>query len=932
MLMMFPGRSEVVPIRTQRVPQTIETPVSFVAVPNAYVRYAYARSSDSMASQVEGQDYLCFQHNDQRLVFVVCDGVGSSFCGNLAARILGDALLEWMWALDITYLGGAAALAEAATGHLNRIQKHAQHEVAEYQIPETISGLVRQALEAQRAYGSETIFAAARIDHPSATIPEGLVSVCWMGDTQIHVLDEEGNPLDLGGEWNNANRWSTAQGVRGRLSAWMHELQGIRRLVAFTDGLTAHAARLMEYSDGTLDREIRAGALLPSSDDVAFIDVVVRTPRYEGYPDPQLPDPNAERPWLEQIWNPSGGGTYELRWNWSGSERDRFVIQEATNPALIGAHTIEVTTSGTTWRPSTPRQPGHYYYRVRAVRRHGGLTPWSELRQTKVVYPPPPAPALHLTEADRPPVLEWHLAGEALDYILEQATDPSFEETEVVYSGRGTSWVVPVGAIRPGTYYYRVRAISDGGPGPWSEAQKVEIQAPPPPRPHLALTSYGYDPGSYELRWQPVPGAVRYELQQIERDSGAEVTFPLKETIYRVVGQPVGEYIYRVRACSEFACSEWSNEQRASVMPQAPSEAPALTLEGPDENGAIRLHWTEVPTADQYVVEISEDSAFQNARLTVQPDRTLELLRREPGVQHFRVCGQNEGGDGPWSNIVSAALAPGTPGWIEARLAEEAGRISVSWGMVSGRATYCLEVEASSAYTTTRQEIYRGPDTRFEMAIPPEIETLTFRVRAELPGVHSDWQTGDPIRIKAAPDAPRLEPPEIDEHSVVRLRWTQVAGATHYILEAAREEEFANPHSATPLDRTEVAFRAPTSGRYWFRVRAGHHTGVSGPSNIFSIRAPRPAPPQLWSHSPARAQSPFEVSWKGLPGSVYYELQESTDPAFEASATQTRQIFHPAQKLTIPKRPAGKRYFRVRVFDEQNEPSLWSDVLAIDIE
>ena len=88
--MMLPfGNSEVVPIRTQTVPQTIETPVTFAPVPNAYVRFAYARSSDSMANQIEGQDYLCFRHNDQRLVFVVADGVGSSFCGNLAARILG---------------------------------------------------------------------------------------------------------------------------------------------------------------------------------------------------------------------------------------------------------------------------------------------------------------------------------------------------------------------------------------------------------------------------------------------------------------------------------------------------------------------------------------------------------------------------------------------------------------------------------------------------------------------------------------------------------------------------------------------------------------------------------------------------------------------------------------------------------------------------
>src|SRR5688572_21522049 len=322
--MTFQGRSEVVPIRTQRVPQTIETPVSFVSAPGAYVRYAYSRSSDSMNSQIEGQDYLCFKHNDQRLVFAVCDGVGSSFCGNLAARILGDNLLDWLWSLDVAYLGGASALNEAAMSYLNRIQKQAQLEVNEYQIPTEISGLIRQALEAQRTYGSEAIFAACRIDHPSAMMPEGLVSVMWMGDTQIHVLDEDGRSFDIGGEWSNGNPWSTVQGTKGRMSTWMHDLEDVGRVLAFTDGLNAHAAELFDFGDSKLDREIHAGAKLPTSDDVAFVDVVVRSPQYEGHPDPELPDPNAEMPRLDQIWNPTGSGIYELRWNWSGSDKDRF--------------------------------------------------------------------------------------------------------------------------------------------------------------------------------------------------------------------------------------------------------------------------------------------------------------------------------------------------------------------------------------------------------------------------------------------------------------------------------------------------------------------------------------------------------------------------------------------------------------------------------
>ncbi len=228
-----------------------------------------------------------------RLVFVVADGVGSSFCGNLASRILGDNLLDWLWSLDIGHLGSAAALNEAAASYLNRLQKQAQHEVDEYEIPGQMSALIRQALEAQRTYGSEAIFAACRIDHPGLIIPDGLISLFWMGDTQIHVLDEDGQPIDVGGRWENANRWSTSKGVKGSMSAWMAPLGGVGRVAAFTDGLLAHADALLDYPDARLDREIQLGARLPTSDDVALVDVVLRTPRYEGYPNPEQPDPNS---------------------------------------------------------------------------------------------------------------------------------------------------------------------------------------------------------------------------------------------------------------------------------------------------------------------------------------------------------------------------------------------------------------------------------------------------------------------------------------------------------------------------------------------------------------------------------------------------------------------------------------------------------------
>jgi Protein phosphatase 2C len=923
-------RSDIVPIRSQRVPQSIETPVTFVSAPGVYLRYTYSRSSDSMASGIDGQDYLCFQHNDQKFVFVVADGVGSSFCGNLAARILGDGLLEWLWAADIPYFGAAAALGEAATSALNRLQKQAHYEVEAYEIPGQISPLVRQALEAQRAYGSEAIFAAMRIDHPSPTIPDGLISLCWMGDTQVHLIDLDGQKIEIGGRWENANRWSTTQGVRGAMSAWMRELSGIGRIVAFTDGLAGHASQVFDDSDDQLDREIRAGARLPTSDDVALIDVITRTARYEGYPDPDLPDPNLERPQLEPIWNPTGTGMYELRWTWAGEKNASFMIQEATNPALSDGKVMEGIVKEPHWGPDEAQPPGHYYYRVRAANRRGVVSPWSELRQTKVAYPPPPAPELSVDQSGSMPTLMWQIEGESLDFLLQEAAEEDFEEPKTVYSGRNTSWAAPPG-YPPGAYYYRVQAVSDGGAGSWSEPYKLEIVLPPPPRPHITAASDPYrdDGSSYELHWQAAPGATYYEIEEANTEGAPARTLRRDDTVHRVSGQPPGEYVYRARACHEHGCSDWSNALTITVSERPPAEAPDLTRHEVDADGPLIINWAALPDADAYEVEISDSDRFDSSRLFTSVAPSFSAPGHEPGEVFARVRGVNAGGDGPWSASLRLAIPPGAPARIETLISEDGRRIGVQWAVVEGPVTYSLEL--SSGSESDFREVYRGSEPRCEISTGEQAMTAVFRVRAEVGGAASDWRTADPVSIAPSLTAPTLGIPEIGEEGEAALRWTPVSGAARYILEVSRSDQFGSPQRLEGV-KTAVTFHPPASGRYWFRVRAAQTDQIGPASNIVSIEAQRPTAPSLWPIEPVKANSLFEIAWTAVPGGVYYELQGTTSDQFEPDKTATTRVNHPSLKYSVPGRSAGRYFYRVRAVDAHQQASVWSNVLVVEVQ
>ena len=76
-----------------RVSQEQDTPVIAEQRRVYGYRYAYNRSADSQAHHDKGQDYLTFHENGKRLVFALCDGVSQSFYGDLAAYLLGDALV-----------------------------------------------------------------------------------------------------------------------------------------------------------------------------------------------------------------------------------------------------------------------------------------------------------------------------------------------------------------------------------------------------------------------------------------------------------------------------------------------------------------------------------------------------------------------------------------------------------------------------------------------------------------------------------------------------------------------------------------------------------------------------------------------------------------------------------------------------------------------
>ena len=296
---------------TVRVDPVREIPVTSRQKERFGYRHAYARSADSRAANDPGQDYLILREDGRRLAFALCDGVSQSFYGDLAAQLLGNALVEWLWNRNPP---NPETFREELADFLDALVETATARVAEYPLPEGLPPMVRQVLEEKRALGSETTFVAGLLDTDA-----GLLLLAWMGDSRLRLWGKEGELTGrLGDTFHTQERWSTRRGRVGELhTSWM-PLSGLRYLIAYSDGL-ARLDRLMarHFRDPSIQSIIEDTGLRPESDDIAFLEVWLGNQRPSERP--PLPAPrgvqvNVREGKAEVTWQPVAGARfYEVR-------------------------------------------------------------------------------------------------------------------------------------------------------------------------------------------------------------------------------------------------------------------------------------------------------------------------------------------------------------------------------------------------------------------------------------------------------------------------------------------------------------------------------------------------------------------------------------------------------------------------------------------
>jgi len=260
-----------------QLPQDRETPVQTVSRGAIVYRYGYARSAETRDAQQPGQDYVALRVNDQTLAFALCDGVGESFYGDLAARFLGNKLVDWLWE-EAHLQQGRDSLRASLNQKLHEWTEPASELVQSQSIPLDIPTLQREALEKKRSLGSQSTFVCGRIDLAGETYAEGRAFFAWLGDSRLRIWGESGElTAELGETFDSGQRWVSSRGPLGGgphvfLAPLRQGKQALTALMAYSDGLAALDQAKESPSNRALQELIDGSGEAATSDDISFLE------------------------------------------------------------------------------------------------------------------------------------------------------------------------------------------------------------------------------------------------------------------------------------------------------------------------------------------------------------------------------------------------------------------------------------------------------------------------------------------------------------------------------------------------------------------------------------------------------------------------------------------------------------------------------------
>jgi hypothetical protein len=311
---------------------------------------------------------------------------------------------------------------------------------------------------------------------------------------------------------------------------------------------------------------------------------------------------------------------------------------------------------------------------------------------------------------------------------------------------------------------------------------------------------------------------------------------------------------YKITAKAKNGAGEATLASAAAEGMTLPTAPENITAQ-PDKY-FITLTWSAMPYITKYEVSADGEIESTGTETTYIHDDLI------PNTQHsYKVRAVNAGGDGLWSDTLTAATLPDPPG-IPINLRAEASQneITLEWDAIEGAIDYDVEADGDLKENITGTTyIHSGL-----LSNTPH----TYKVRARNRGGIGEWS--DLLNKDTLPDPPGI-PEEIEVTEITKdaitLTWDAADRAEGYDIEA----DGAIIDSTTNITYTHIGLAADTE--YIYRIRARNMGGESDWTEETIVRT-LPEKPGIPNNLTATAgTNEISLSWDNAERAVEYYVE-----------------------------------------------------------
>jgi len=566
-----------------------------------------------------------------------------------------------------------------------------------------------------------------------------------------------------------------------------------------------------------------------------------------------------------------------------------------------------------------------YYIKLR-VRNPKTTGPWSTpISVTTLSYSPAMSPTgLTVRSGNNSTViLNWNTVAESDSYDIAYGTDPIAENIGIVPANT-TSFSFN---LSPNTqYYFKVRAVLKGTPGPWSKIKSfLTLPATPRGLNVLAQTSQ-----HTIISWQSLAGSriaryyhVQWGTDALGTNHGITVTANATYTLTKLKANQ--KYAVRVRAVNTTGHSNWSKPLTFTTLPATLKHVEVYNI----KHTSAQIKWQPVSQAIGYEVTYGSDVEARNKTTIEVNQAQAELRDLLPEVTYYvkvrPLLPQQRVGS--WSNTINFTTFP-VPLRPKQPSVCKVGRtfVYLTWTALPHISTYEIALSTETEVTAA-EKIYTFHQSQAQLNDLTQNSIYFVKLRALNLGGAGAWS--DPLTITTLPaQVPNKLVVDNILPTEVLLRWEAISGSapTSYQIRFAAEKsawKIVSDYTALTLN----LIRLKPNTNYRIQIRAQNNAGKGPWSHITYFKTPT-APPNRAPQTLAVvniSDVSAQLQWEIMPEIEGYRLSVGTDTdASNRGSEDIKENSYILRGLI----PDTSYYVKVKAYNKSGD-GPWSDIVLL---